>query len=192
MRRVLGLPTALRRIVEAVTLPVTADLEDGYGLSAEDLAERTLDAGACGLNLEDTDHTSGGLSDLGRHADWLAAVRNAAADRGYGLVINARVDVFLVDRTERPHRELLDQAVTRARSYREAGADCVFPIFLQDADTIGAFVEAVQAPVNILATPQAPSISQLAELGVARISYGSLIHSHTMQALAAFLADLAR
>jgi len=183
---------AAARIARSVDAPVTVDAEAGYGMSPGDLVDALFRVGAAGCNLEDTDHTSGGLSDLGRHADWLAAVRNVAADRGYELVINARVDVFLVDRTERPHRELLDQAVTRARSYREAGADCVFPIFLQDADTIGAFVEAVQAPVNILATPQAPSISQLAELGVARISYGSLIHSHTMQDLAAFLADLAR
>ena len=127
-----------------------------------------------------------------RHRPHLGRPLRFGSSRGLARRRAKRSSVFLVDRTERPHRELLDQAVTRARSYREAGADCVFPIFLQDADTIGAFVEAVQAPVNILAAPQAPSISQLAELGVARISYGSLIHSHTMQDLAAFLADLAR
>jgi len=105
-------------------------------------------------------------------------------------VINARIDVFLLDRA-RTQRELLDDAVARARTYLAAGADCVFPIFLADADTIAAFVEAVQGPVNILAMPDAPPIHDLARLGVARISYGSAIHRRAMQEATAFLSDLA-
>lgn len=183
---------AAARIVRSVNVPVTVDAEAGYGMAPDELVDALLRVGAAGCNLEDTDHTTGRLVDPGRHADWLAAVRNAAADRDYGLVINARIDVFIANRGGRPQREFLDEAVTRARSYRGAGADCVFPILLSDADTVAAFVDAVQTPVNILALPQAPTIAQLAQLGVARISYGSLIHRHAMQDLTVFLANMAR
>jgi 2-methylisocitrate lyase-like PEP mutase family enzyme len=181
---------AAARIARAVDVPVTVDAEAGYGMSPEDLVDALFRAGAAGCNLEDTDHTTDGLVETDRQADRLAQVRRAAAGRGYGVVINARVDVFLADYGARP-REVLDQAVTRARAYLAAGADCVYPIFLHDAESIGAFVEAVQAPVNILALPQAPSVADLAELGVARVSYGSSIHSRTMQELTTFLSDLA-
>jgi len=85
---------ALARIAAAVALPVTADLEDGYGLPPDDLVRRVLAAGACGLNLEDSDHGGGGLVDPERHAEKIAAVKAAARARGVDLVLNARVDVF--------------------------------------------------------------------------------------------------
>src|SRR6266545_2921200 len=120
------------------------------------------------------------------------------AEAGYGMAPGELVDALLrvgatgcnledTDHATHRQRELVDEAVTRARSYRAAGVDCVFPIFLHDADTVAAFVDAVQVPVNILALPQAPPIAQLAELRVARISYGSLIHQHAMQEVSAFL-----
>jgi 2-methylisocitrate lyase-like PEP mutase family enzyme len=182
---------AAERIAKSIDVPVTVDAEAGYGLNPDDLVDALQRAGAAGCNLEDTDHSSGRLVDPARHADRLAAVRKAAADRNYGLVINARVDVFLADRGAKPQSELVDQAVARARSYRSAGVDCVYPIFLSDQDAITAFVQAVEAPVNILALPQAPSMGRLAELGVARISYGSLIHNRSMDDLARLLGDLA-
>ncbi len=183
---------AASRIVRSVDVPVTVDAEAGYGMAPGELVDALLRVGATGCNLEDTDHATGRLVDASRHTDWLAAVRRAAAERNYGLVINARIDVFLADRGAHRQRELVDEAVTRARSYRAAGVECVFPIFLHDADTVAAFVDAVQVPVNILALPQAPPIAQLAELRVARISYGSLIHQHAMQEVSAFLAGIAR
>ena len=183
---------AAARIAGSVDVPVTVDFEAGYGMSPGELVEALLGAGVAGCNLEDTNHTTGRLVDTERHAERLAGVRQAATDRGYGLVINARVDVFLADGGATPQRELVDVAVNRARAYRAAGADCVYPIFLHQTDAIAAFVDAAQAPVNILALPQAPSISQLAELGVARVSYGSLIHHRAMENLATLLAELAR
>ncbi|HEY3208311.1 MAG TPA: isocitrate lyase/phosphoenolpyruvate mutase family protein [Actinomycetota bacterium] len=183
---------AAARIARSVDVPVTVDAEAGYGMAPGDLVDALLSAGAAGCNLEDTDHTSGRLVDMGRQGDWLAAVRGAAAARNYGLVINARIDVFLADGGVQPQRDLLDEAVNRARSYVAAGADCVFPIFLSGSETIALFVEAVQAPVNILALAEAPSIARLAELRVARISYGSLIHRRAMEELATFLAHMAR
>jgi 2-methylisocitrate lyase-like PEP mutase family enzyme len=183
---------AAARIARSVDVPVTVDAEAGYGLNPDDLVDALQRAGAAGCNLEDTDHSSGRLVDPARHADRLAAVRKAAADRNYGLVINARVDVFLADGGAKPQGELVDQAVARARSYRAAGVDCVYPIFLSDEDAIAAFVGAVDGPVNILALPHAPSVERLAELGVARIRYGSLVHHRSMDDLARLLEDLAR
>jgi 2-methylisocitrate lyase-like PEP mutase family enzyme len=180
------------RIARSVDVPVTVDAEAGYGMAPADLVDALLGAGVAGCNLEDTDHATGRLADAGHHASWLAAVREAAAGRDYGLVINARVDVFLADRGARPQRDLVDEAVIRGRAYRAAGVDCLFPIFLSEADSVGSFVGAVEVPVNILAVPQAPAIPQLAELGVARISYGSLLHRRSMEGLTALLKELAR
>jgi 2-methylisocitrate lyase-like PEP mutase family enzyme len=180
---------AAARIARSVDVPVTVDAEGGYGLKPDDLIGALLDAGASGCNLEDTDHATGRLTDPERHAPWLATVRQAASRHGYGLVINARVDVFLVDQG-RPQAELLDEAVARGRAYLEAGADCVFPIFLGDPEVISGFLGAVGGPVNILAMPQAPPISLLAEMGVARISYGSLLHRRTLEELGRILAEL--
>ena len=182
---------AAARIAAAVDVPVTVDAEAGYGMAPAELAAALRDAGAAGCNLEDTDHGAGRLADPGAHADRLAGVRAAADDLGYGLVINARVDVFLAD-TASAQSELLDEAVARATAYLAAGADCVYPIFLHDEDTIGAFVRGVGGRVNVLATPLAPARDRLAELGVARISYGSSIHRRTMDALAQVLADIPR
>lgn len=184
--------TAAGRIARAVAAPVTVDAEAGYGMAPGDLVDALLDVGAAGCNLEDTDHATGRLVDTRRHADWLARVRSAAADRNYGLVINARVDVFLAGRGTQPQRQLVDEAAIRARAYRAAGADCVYPIFLSDADAIAPFIDAVQAPVNILALPEAPPLPQLAELGVARISYGPLIYRRSMDELTRFLAGIVR
>jgi 2-methylisocitrate lyase-like PEP mutase family enzyme len=180
---------AAARIAQSVEVPVTVDAEGGYGLPPAEVVDALFRAGAAGCNLEDTDHAAGRLKEAARQAEWLAEVRGAASGRGYGLVINARVDVFLADRA-RPQADLVDEAIDRARAYREAGADSVYPIVLREEGAIASFVEAVDAPVNILAQPQAPSRSRLAELGVARISYGSSIHRRVMESLSTLLADL--
>ena len=95
-----------------------------------------------GCNLEDTDHATGNLRDPAEHASWLRRVREAAKDQGYGLVINARIDVFLsavMSGSERKQAELVTDALTRAHAYFEAGADCVFPILLHEADALRTF-----------------------------------------------------
>jgi 2-methylisocitrate lyase-like PEP mutase family enzyme len=181
---------ATARIARSVEVPVTVDAEGGYGMTPGDIVDALLSIGVAGCNLEDTDHATGLLIDMDRQAEWLAAVRSAAADCGYGLVINARIDVFLPGRAAKPRGADLDETLARARSYRAAGVDCVYPILLHDADAIAAFVDGAEAPVNILALPQAPPIARLAELGVARISYGPLVHRHVMQDLATFLGQL--
>jgi 2-methylisocitrate lyase-like PEP mutase family enzyme len=165
---------AVGRIAVATSLPVTADMETGYGLSGPDLVAGLLEAGAIGLNLEDTDR-SGGTADHLLATDAAAAriaeVRAAADAAGVPLVINARVDTFL--RGSGTLDERVDAAIKRGRAYLAAGADCIYPIFLADAAAIRRLCDALDAPVNILLRPGAPSIGELAGLGVRRISVGS-------------------
>ncbi|MFC8878082.1 isocitrate lyase/phosphoenolpyruvate mutase family protein, partial [Streptomyces ardesiacus] len=127
---------AVARIARAVDVPVSADVEDGYGLAPEELVERLLDAGAVGCNLEDS--ADGVLKDPAEHAEWLAAVREAAGDR---LFLNARIDTFL--------RGVDDPgaAVGRAAAYVAAGADCVYPIAAPVA-VLPLLRAGIQGPVN--------------------------------------------
>ena len=177
---------AVARIARSVDVPVTADVEAGYGLGAGELVERLVGAGAVGLNLEDTDHDGGGreLVDAGAHADRLAAVRAAADETGVPVVLNARIDVFLLGLGG------VDDAVARAGRYLEAGADCVYPIVLGDEEGIRTVVGAVDAPVNILARKGAPTVERLAELGVRRVSWGGGVFRQTMAAAAELIAAI--
>jgi 2-methylisocitrate lyase-like PEP mutase family enzyme len=129
---------------------------------------------------------------VGLHAEWLAAVREAASADGYPLVINARVDVFLRPflAGARAQEEFVPDAVRRAHAYREAGVDCVFPITLCEAGALRRFMAEVDAPVNVVRLPQAPSIGELAALGVARVSWGASLHRAAMAGFASRLATL--
>jgi 2-methylisocitrate lyase-like PEP mutase family enzyme len=186
---------AAARIARGVEVPVTVDAESGYGMEPADLVAALREAGAAGCNLEDTNHSSGELRDPAEHAGWLRAVREAASDQGYGLVINARIDVFLHAATsgadQRPQAALVSEGLRRADAYVEAGVDCVFPIVLWEADALGAFISRAPGPVNILKIPPAPSLAELAELGVARVSWGSLLHREALEQFGRTLATLA-
>ncbi len=183
---------AAARIARAVDVPVTVDAEAGYGLTATELVERLLAAGAVGCNLEDSDYATGGLTDTAAQADWLASVRAAADQAGVPLVVNARVDVFVrADKGTAP-ASLRDEAVARARAYLAAGADCVYPIMLGDRDVLRDIVIAVDsAPVNVMTTPGGTAPKVLAETGVARVSVGGSLWGVHQQALARLLADFA-
>jgi 2-methylisocitrate lyase-like PEP mutase family enzyme len=158
---------AIGRIARVSDLPLTADIEAGYGLDPDQLVERLLAAGAVGCNLEDSEPATGRLIDAEEQADRLARVRAAATAAGVGLVLNARVDVFLgrVRGVEDP----VEEAVRRGRRYVEAGADCVYPI-MAPLETMESLVRGVGAPVNAIAPPDAAAIAALAETDVARIS----------------------
>jgi len=185
---------AAARIGRGVEVPVTVDAEAGYGMQPAELVAALHDAGAAGCNLEDTDHAAGTLRDPAQQADWLRGVREAAAAQGYGLVVNARIDVFLPDvlaGSGRPQTALVPDALGRAHAYLEAGADSVFPIALWEPDALATFTRQSSGPVNVLKTPRTPSLAELAALGVARISYGSFLHHDTMQQFASVLTSLA-
>jgi 2-methylisocitrate lyase-like PEP mutase family enzyme len=165
-------------IASAVDLPVTADMEAGYGDTPEDAAATTLgvlEAGAVGLNLEDTcDEGTEPLLSIERFVAKIAAVKAVAAETGVPIVLNARTDIFIGAVGDPGTR--LDRAVERGRAYLEAGADCVFVPAVADPGVIAALVEGIGGPVSVLAGPGSPTIAELAVLGVARISVGSGAH----------------
>ncbi|MFF2810524.1 isocitrate lyase/phosphoenolpyruvate mutase family protein [Streptomyces sp. NPDC058000] len=166
---------AVARIVRAVDVPVTADVEAGYGLSAKELVGRLAEAGAVGCNLEDSDHATGTLRDPREQADRLADVR---AEAGDALVINARIDTFLRGTPG------LDAALERARHYTEAGVDCLYPIFAPP-ELLPELAAAVALPLNALARTGGPSPRELGALGATRITFGGGLQHEAMTALAA-------
>ena len=176
---------AAARIATGVNVPVTVDAEAGYGMEPTELVGRLKEMGAAGCNLEETNHASGELRDAGEQADWLRAVRGAASDQGYGLVINARIDVFLSafasEAEGKRQAELVGEALRRAHAYTEAGADCVFPLLLWERDALHDFMSDAPGAVNVVPIPPAPSRAELAELGVARISYGVLLYHEAIE-----------
>jgi len=163
------------RIARAVSVPVTADMESGYGTSPADMAEMAralVGTGAVGLNLEDvTGDDEGSHVEIGLQTEKIAAVREASAAAGVPLVINARTDVYLMPIG--PEETRFERTVERLRAYRKAGADCVFAPGIRDKETIGKLLRAVDGPLNILLQPGGPSVADLEKLGVARASIGS-------------------
>jgi 2-methylisocitrate lyase-like PEP mutase family enzyme len=185
---------AAARMARGVDVPVTVDAEAGYGMEPADLVAALRAAGAAGCNLEDTDYASGGLADPGRQAEWLGQVRRAASEDGYGLVINARIDVFLGPLLSGAgpgtQAELVPEAVRRANAYFEAGVDCVYPLVLWERDALRSFMSEVRGPVNIVSMPPAPSPAELAELGVARVSWGHFLYLEAMSRFEERLASI--
>ena len=182
----------IARIVRAVKVPVTADIEWGYGSTAEEVARTTrevIEAGAVGLNLEDTTgRADQPLLNLEQALEKIKAVRETAAALRVPIVVNARTDIYLLPggNPDADYRE----TVRRLVALRDAGADCVFAPGLKDAEIIGRLVKAVQCPLNILAVPGTPSIPQLQKLGVARVSVGSGFMRATLATLRAMAKEL--
>jgi 2-methylisocitrate lyase-like PEP mutase family enzyme len=171
------------------------DAEAGYGMTAAELVAELRGMGAAGCNLEDTNHAAQALRDPAQQAAWLRAVRQTASGQGYRLVINARIDVFIPSALSGPggraQGDLVPEALRRAQAYLDAGADCVYPIGLWEAGALAAFVSACPGPVNVLRIPPAPSLAELAGLGVARVSYAGLLHRGVMEQFSHVLASLA-
>ncbi|MEU9009932.1 isocitrate lyase/phosphoenolpyruvate mutase family protein [Streptomyces sp. NPDC048479] len=164
---------AVTRIARSVDVPVSADVEAGYGLTPKELVARILDTGAVGCNLEDSDSATKALKDPQRHADWLAEVRGEAGCR---LFINARVDSFL--------RGVSDpaEAITRARLYVAAGADSVYP-FSVPPEQLPLLREEIEGPINVAPLPGSPSVTELGRLGATRITFGPGLHRKAMAAV---------
>jgi 2-methylisocitrate lyase-like PEP mutase family enzyme len=168
---------AIARIARAVDVPVTADMEAGYGLDPKEFADRLLETGAVGCNLEDSILDE--LVEVEQFADYLYAVRAAA---GADLVLNARVDDFIAGGT-------VDDAIARGRAYRRAGADCVYPI-MAPLDVLKRLADEIGGPINAHAKPDGPTQSDLIAQGATRISYGTSLHNHTTNTLRNLLPQL--
>ena len=165
---------AVRRIVDSVDVPVSVDLESGYGQAPAVLITGLLEAGGVGLNLEDTVHSQGGrVRSTQEHATYIGALREAADSAGVPVFINGRTDLFL--HADDPHA-VVDEAIERLQALVAVGADSVYPVGIQDSDDlITAVVGAISVPVNCTAHPTKHDLSRFARLGVGRITYGPFL-----------------
>lgn len=167
----------VKRIVNAVDIPVSVDVEAGYGLQPGELIHRLLSVGAAGANIEDVVHTEGDrVRSRNEHADYIARAREAADAAGVPFVINGRTDAVKLGLEF--FRDPLDEAVERIRLMEQAGARAVYPVGLSSKDQIKAVVNAVSVPVNVTAHPVdghgAGDFSDLKRLGVRRVTFGPL------------------
>lgn len=163
---------AVAAIAQRVSLPVTADMEAGYGDTPEEVAEtvrRTIATGAVGLNLEDgIDHPAGTMYELPLAVDRIAAARAAADETGVAAVINGRTDVYFSPDMEDSKK--FDEAVLRANAYLKAGADSAFVIAVRDPETVKRLVLAIDGPLNVIAGWAGLDINELTAIGIRRIS----------------------
>src|SRR5216684_4613635 len=171
---------AIARITRVVECPVTADIEAGYGNSIAEVLQTVkavITTGVVGINIEDSlKQQEKALVDVSYQVELLKALRELATSMDVPFVINARVDVFLLAIGEPESR--FEHAVQRANAYLQAGADCIYPIGRLDHNTIANLVKAINGPINILGGPPAPTLPELAQLGVARVSLaGGLMRS---------------
>jgi 2-methylisocitrate lyase-like PEP mutase family enzyme len=164
---------AVGRIAHAIQVPLSADIVSGYGRGAKAVAatvKAAVEAGAIGINLEDLDTASGSLFRLPAQVKKIRAVRELAGTLGVPVVINARTDALRQAPGDDAAR--MKEAIRRATAFRDAGADCVYPMGLTDPAAITTFVGALQCPVNVMVRPGLPDLAELGRLGVRRVSFG--------------------
>jgi len=187
---------AVSRIARRMRVPVTADLEAGYGPEPGDTEEtirRAIEGGVVGANIEDGTHRrEQPLCSMNLAVARIHAARRAAEAAGIPFVINARTDSYLAARifNQPQDAKSFEETVHRGRAYLEAGADCIFIPGLADRDTIGRLVAAINGPINILAGPGSPSVPELKALGVARVSVGGAIMRATLGLVQRAAAEL--
>jgi 2-methylisocitrate lyase-like PEP mutase family enzyme len=173
-------------IVNAVQAPVTVDIEAGYGNDVDEIigsVKKIIDTGIVGINIEDSIDLNPVLIDEMEFCERISAIRELSESLGFHLVINARTDSFYTSTGSL--LEKLSESIRRGNKYREAGADCIFIQPVWEKETISTLVKEINAPINILANPAAgaglpPSVSELQDLGVARLSLGSSLMKATL------------
>ena len=176
----------LRRIVSAVKVPVTVDLESGYGDAPNAVGmtiRMAIEVGAAGCNLEDSFPANGKLRKPHDQVARIAYARQAADEANIRFFINARTDVFFQRPAEHHDNTMLEEAIERGRLYAKAGADGLFAPGLVDIDLIRRLADASRLPLNVMVVDENPSVSILAQNGVARVSYGPRPYLLAMKAL---------
>jgi 2-methylisocitrate lyase-like PEP mutase family enzyme len=165
----------LTKIVNSINIPVTADIESGYGGTHFELQkniELIVKTGIAGINIEDTNKQSGKLFSIKEQCERIRLVKKVSSDMDIPLFINARADVYIRGKDFVSDEEKFEEALKRGKEYINAGADCIFPIAMKQKSDIQNLVTALQCPVNILAIPGIPDLKILQEIGVARVSLG--------------------
>ncbi|MBV9352368.1 MAG: isocitrate lyase/phosphoenolpyruvate mutase family protein [Mycobacterium sp.] len=168
--------TRVAQITAAVDVPVSVDVESGYGLPARQLIEGLLSVGAVGLNIEDTVHSEGKrLRSAGEHAELVGALRAAADEAGVHVVVNARTDLFL--RKDGDDADRVERAVARLKEAAAAGADVLYPVGRHEPDTLRRLTSELPLPVNAIALPDQDDPSSFGPVGVGRISFGPFLQA---------------
>lgn len=181
------LTTRVTQITDAVEVPVSVDIESGYGESASTLIEGLLHAGAVGLNIEDTVHSEGGrFRSAEEHAALVADLRAAADAAGVHVVINARTDTFKSQ--VGPESERVDLAISRMLACAEAGADSLYPVGFHDEQTLARLCAELPLPVNAIANPVDGDLAMYARAGAGRISFGPIWQMELAKVSAGWLA----
>ena len=170
------LTTRVAQITAAVDLPVSVDIEAGYGLQPQQLIDGLVEVGAVGLNIEDTVHSEGGrLREAQEHADFVGGLRSAADAAGVHVVVNARTDLFLKQVGDEADR--VERAIARLTLAAEAGADVLYPVGFHSDDVYRQLASALPLPVNAIADPVRGGKADFAALGVGRVSFGPLLQA---------------
>ena len=180
----LGIAT---RIANAVDVPLSVDFEGGYSEDPETIGNNIaslIKTGAVGINFEDQRIGGTGFHAIDKQVERIKAIRKSADEADLDLFINARTDLFLKEKDQEKHAGLMEEAIERASAYKDAGANCFFAPGLYASKLISELCEAVDLPVNIIMLPGAPKISELASMGVARVSFGPVPHVKAMAMLA--------
>lgn len=178
----------VKKISSSVSLPVTVDMERGYAETISQLQENIrllLENGAVGINLEDSLADQSGFRSVQEQCSRIEAVRETALQVGVPLVINARTDLFLLK-----HPDALAQSIERARAYQVAGADCVYPILIQDYDDISRFISQVDMPVNVNLLRSISDLARLEQIGVSRVSVGPQLLNHVLATMKGLAEEL--
>ena len=166
--------TRVKQITAAVDVPVSVDIESGYGQSSTRLITGLLEAGAVGLNIEDTVHSEGGrLRSSSEHAELVGALRKAADATGVHVVVNARTDLFL--RQDGDESDRVERAIARLKESAAAGADSLYPVGRHDPDTLRRLASELPLPINAIALPDQDDPASFGPLGVGRISFGPFL-----------------
>ncbi len=164
----------LKKIVESVKIPVTADIESGYASNIAMLEEnmkQLIDAGVSGINIEDCAHDNGNIISINAQCEKISCIKNVAMKMSVPLFINARTDVYLKS-NNLSAEEKLAETILRGKAYKDAGADGFYPIFVKEKESMKTIVQEVGLPVNILLLPGIPDFETLQAIGVARVSLG--------------------
>jgi 2-methylisocitrate lyase-like PEP mutase family enzyme len=183
--------SAVGRIAKVLSAPLTVDAVSGFGETPSEVAstvQRLVEIGAIGVNIEDLQTATGSLASTEDQVEKLKAIRKLDTTTGIPLVINARTDALR--HGDGNEEERLNEAIQRSQAYRDAGADCVYPMGLTDAASIATFVKALNFPVNVMIRKGLPPIKELERLGVARVSFGPAASYATMGFLKRAAAEI--
>jgi len=167
----------IKRIVDSVKIPVTADIESGYAVDLihlKDNINKVIDTGVAGINIEDSVGKEGLIRNIEEQCMRISTVGEVSEKRGLHLVINARIDCFLSD-TSKPKEKVIEEVIKRADAYCKAGADCVYPIGVLDLETIKTLRKEISSPINILGSHRTVSLKTMQEIGINRVTFGPFV-----------------